>query len=507
MKYVLAIDQGTTSTRTIAFGPDAVPMAVAQREFRQIYPHPGWVEHDPQDLWQTTLATMREVMRQRTLDPGDVAAIGITNQRETTLVWSRETGEPISNAIVWQDRRTADVCARLVADGCEEMVSERTGLLLDSYFSATKISWLLDNVPGARARAEKGELVFGTVDTYLLWRLSGGKVHVTDATNASRTLLFNIHSGTWDEELLRLFAVPPSLLPQVHDTAGELGIAAAEHLGREIPILAVAGDQQAALIGQACLKPGMVKATYGTGGFVLLNIGTAAVRSHHRLVTTIAYQWGGVRHYALEGSMFVAGAAVKWLRDALGIVTSSAQAGELAALADPEQAVYFVPAFVGLGAPYWNSSARGMITGLTHGTTRKELARAVLESVGYQTRDLLSAMYTDAGNLPGQGTNRVIRVDGGMSASDWTMQFLADVLDMQVDRPTIRETTALGVALLAGWQAGVYAAPDQFSSAWRLDRSFKPTMPEQIRRERYQGWRNAIARALLPVGTTGASVF
>jgi len=499
MRYVLAIDQGTTSTRTILFGPDGAPLSVAQREFKQIYPHPGWIEHDPSDIWETTLATMRDALQSAALRPTDIAAIGIANQRETTLIWNRETGEPIYNAIVWQDRRTADLCARMVADGYQEMITERTGLLIDPYFSATKICWILDNVPGARARAEKGELAFGTVDTYLLWRLTLGAVHATDATNASRTLLFNIRTGCWDEELLRLFKVAASLLPQVRDTAGEFGVAAAEHLGNEIAIRAVAGDQQAALIGQACLKPGMVKATYGTGGFVLLNTGSTAVRSRHRLLTTIAYQWNGTRHYALEGSIFVAGSAVQWLRDALGIIASSTQAGELAAQADTEQPVYFVPAFVGLGAPYWNSSARGTITGLTHGTTRKELARAVLESVGYQTRDLLAAMYADAGETRQPGTMKpIIRVDGGMSASDWTMQFLADVLDVQVDRPTIRETTALGVARLAGWQAGVYLAPDAFATIWRLDRSFQPTMPENIRDQRYRGWRDAMARTLLP---------
>jgi glycerol kinase len=498
MKYVLAVDQGTTSTRTIIFGSDGAPVSVAQEEFKQIYPHPGWIEHDPNDIWQTTLSTMRAALAKAALDAADIAGIGITNQRETTLVWNRETGEPLCNAIVWQDRRTADFCAHLAADGCEDMVAERTGLLLDSYFSATKIRWILDNVPGARTQAESGKLAFGTVDTYLLWQLTGGAAHVTDATNASRTLLFNIRTGAWDDELLRLFGVPRSLLPQVRDTAGEFGVAAAAHLGGELSVLAVAGDQQAALIGQACLEPGMVKATYGTGGFILLNTGATPVRSRHRLVTTIAYQWQGIRHYAIEGSIFVAGAAVKWLRDALGIVASSAQAGELAAQADPEQPVYFVPAFVGLGAPYWNSSARGTITGLTHGTTRKELARAVLESVGYQTRDLLDAMYADAGgSIDMQASKRVIRVDGGMSASDWTMQFLADVLDVRVDRPTVRETTALGVALLAGWQAGLYPSPDRFSETWRLDRSFKPSMSVGNRSHRYRGWRDAIARTLL----------
>jgi glycerol kinase len=497
MRYILAIDQGTTSTRSILFGPDAAPLATAQKEFRQIYPHPGWVEHDPTDIWDTTLSTMREVLSQAGLTAADVAAIGITNQRETTLVWSRETGETIGNAIVWQDRRTADFCAKLEAEGRGDIVSERTGLLLDSYFSATKIRWMLENIPGARARAERGELAFGTVDTYLLWRLTNGAVHATDATNASRTLLFNIRTGEWDEDLLRLFGVPASLLPEVRDTAGELGVAAAEHLGRAIPILSVVGDQQSALVGQACLEPGMVKATYGTGGFVLLNTGAALVRSHHRLVTTIAYQWAGTRHYALEGSIFVVGAAVKWLRDALGIIASSAEAGELAAQADLEQPVYFVPAFAGLGAPYWNSSARGTVTGITLGTTRKELARAVLESVGYQTRDLLGAMYADAAGAGGKTTKHVIRVDGGLSASDWSMQFLADILGVQVDRPTVRETTALGAALLAGWQAGLYPGPDGFSKTWRLDRSFKPGMPEDIREQRYRGWQDAVARALL----------
>jgi glycerol kinase len=497
MKYILAVDQGTTSTRAIVFDADGAPVATAQEEFRQIYPHPGWIEHDPNDIWQTTLSTMRAVLAQAALGASDIAGVGITNQRETTVVWSRATGEPLCNAIVWQDRRTADFCERLLADGGEKIIAERTGLLIDSYFSATKLRWILDNIAGARARAERGELAFGTVDSYLLWRLTRGAAHVTDATNASRTLLFNIHTGEWDDELLRLFGVPRSLLPQVRDSAGEFGAVAASYLGKELPLLAVAGDQQAALIGQACLEPGMVKATYGTGGFVLLNTGSKAVRSRHRLVTTIAYQWQGMRHYAIEGSIFVAGAAVKWLRDALGIVASSAQVDELAAQADVAQPVYFVPAFVGLGAPYWDSNARGTITGLTHGTTRKELARAALESVGYQTRDLLAAMFADAADTQMQGAKRIIRVDGGMSASDWTMQFLADMLDVQVDRPVVRETTALGVALLAGWQAGVYPPPERFFETWRLDRSFWPSMSESDRDHRYRGWRDALARTVL----------
>jgi glycerol kinase len=497
MKYILAVDQGTTSTRAIVFDADGAPVATAQEEFRQIYPHPGWIEHDPNDIWQTTLSTMRAVLAQAALGASDIAGVGITNQRETTVVWSRATGEPVCNAIVWQDRRTADFCERLLADGGEKIIAERTGLLIDSYFSATKLRWILDNIAGARARAERGELAFGTVDSYLLWRLTRGAAHVTDATNASRTLLFNIHTGEWDDELLRLFGVPSSLLPQVRDSAGEFGAVAASYLGKELPLLAVAGDQQAALIGQACLEPGMVKATYGTGGFVLLNTGSKAVRSRHRLVTTIAYQWQGMRHYAIEGSIFVAGAAVKWLRDALGIVASSAQVDELAAQADVAQPVYFVPAFVGLGAPYWDSNARGTITGLTHGITRKELARAVLESVGYQTRDLLAAMFADAADTQMRGAKRIIRVDGGMSASDWTMQFLADMLDVQVDRPVVRETTALGVALLAGWQAGVYPPPERFFETWRLDRNFWPSMSESDRDHRYRGWRDALARTVL----------
>jgi glycerol kinase len=495
--HVLVVDQGTTSTRAIVFGGDCSPTAMAQREFKQIYPHPGWIEHDPEDLWRTTLSTMQEVLGKAGLGPRDIASVGITNQRETTLVWNRATGEPIHNAIVWQDRRTSDLCARLKAGGCDEMVSERSGLLIDPYFSATKVAWILDNVAGARGAAERGDLAFGTVDSFLLWRFTRGALHVTDATNASRTMLFNIHSGTWDDDLLRLFNVPASVLPRVCDTAGDFGTIAAQNLSAELPVRAVAGDQQAALIGQACFRPGMVKATYGTGGFILLNTGTSPVKSTNRLLTTIAYQWQGARHYALEGSIFVVGAAVQWLRDALGIVKSSAETGILAAEADPEQAVYLVPAFAGLGAPHWSSEARGTITGLTRGTTRKELARAALESVGFQTRDLLNAMYADVGAASTGDARPVIRVDGGMSASDWTMQFLADVLDAPVDRPIVRETTALGVAFLAGWQAGVYAGPEEFARTWRLDRRFEPAMTQAEREQRCKGWRDALARSLL----------
>lgn len=493
--HVLVVDQGTTSTRAIVFGPDASPVAAAQQEFRQIYPHPGWIEHDPADLWATTLSTMREAVAKSALPASAFAAIGLANQRETALVWSRETGEPVYNAIVWQDRRTADHCARLQADGAEPLVSERSGLLLDPYFSATKIAWILDHVDRARARAEKGELAFGTVDTYLLWRMTNGAVFATDATNASRTLLFDIEKGAWDDDLLRLFNVPRAMLPEVRDTAGDFGALAKDHLGFSLPILAVAGDQQAALVGQACFAPGAVKATYGTGGFILLNTGRTRFRSKHRLLTTIAYQWGGERTYALEGSIFSAGASVQWLRDALGIIASSAEASALAAEADPEQLVYLVPAFAGLGAPHWSSEARGTIVGLTRGSTRKELARAALESVAYQTRDLLAAMRADSAGA--FRAEPVIRVDGGMTASEWTLQFLADMLDAPVDRPTVLETTALGVAFLAGWRAGLFAGPEAFANERRLQRRFQPTMQSDRRDIRYRGWLDAVARALV----------
>ena len=496
-EHILVIDQGTTSTRAIVFGSGAEPVAMAQEEFPQIYPHPGWIEHDPEDLWRTTLATARDALKRADVSAGMIAAIGIANQRETTIVWDRKTGLPIYNAVVWQDRRTADRCAELAAAGHEPLVIERTGLRLDPYFSATKIAWILDNVPGARNRADKGELAFGTVDAFLLWRLTNGAVHATDVTNAARTALLNIHTAQWDDELLRLFRVPRAMLPEIRETADDFGVLAPEHLGAAIRVLAMAGDQQSALIGQVCLERGMVKATYGTGGFILLNTGLAPVKSTHRMLTTIAYQWGGVRCYALEGSIFAAGATVQWLRDALGIISSSAEAGRLAAEADPQQSVYVVPAFAGLGAPYWASAARGTIVGLTRGATRKELARAALESVGYQTKDLLSAMYDDAAAAWGRAVDPIIRVDGGMTASDWTMQFLSDILDAPVDRPVVRETTALGVAVLAGWRAGVYPGPEEFAGRWRLDRRFSPTMDTPTRDACWAGWRDAVARTLL----------
>ncbi len=500
---VLVIDQGTTSTRAIVFGADAAPVAMAQREFPQIFPREGWVEHDPEDIWRSVLATGREALVQSNSGSSDLAGVGIANQRETTLVWNCRTGKPIHNAIVWQDRRTAPHCAKLKAEGLERLVAERTGLLLDPYFSATKIAWLLDNVENARTLAEQGDLAFGTIDSFLIWRLTGGRMHVTNSTNASRTLLLNIHSGDWDEELLKLFRVPRAMLPEVSDCAADFGMAEAEHLGMALPIQGVAGDQQAALIGQACFRPGMVKATYGTGCFVLLNTGAKAIASNNKLLTTVAYQWKGRRTYAIEGSIFSAGATVQWLRDGLGIVAHASETGDMAARADPGQRVYIVPAFTGLGAPHWNSEAHAAIIGITRGSTRNEIARAALESVAYQTRDLIGAMRADSGASQADGAQSVIRVDGGMSASDWTMQFLADMLDAAVDRPAVVETTALGAAFLAGWQSGLFPGPDEFASAWRAQRRFNPMMSGAERETRYRGWRDAVTRVVAPSTVRG----
>jgi len=489
---IIALDQGTTSTRALVLDSNLTVLATAQREFRQLYPNSGWVEHDPEDLWQSSVATMREALKVGGISAADVAAIGIANQRETTLVWDRATGRPIYNAIVWQDRRTADVCAQLQAAGAEATVTAKTGLLLDPYFSATKCAWILDHVAGARARAAAGQLAFGTVDSFLLWRLSGGAVHATDATNASRTLLYNIHSGEWDEELCRLFDVPMAMLPHVSDSAAAFGLATADVLGRPVSIRSMIGDQQAAMVGQACFAPGMMKSTYGTGCFALLNTGRTAVQSRSRLITTVAYQLAGQRTYALEGSIFVAGAAVQWLRDGLGILQAAAEADALAMAADAAQDIYLVPAFVGLGAPYWDADARGALFGLTRATTRNELARAALESVGYQTRDLVEAMRRD---WPEAGET-VLRVDGGMTASDWTMQFLADILDVPVERPRLMETTALGAAYLAGLAGGLLPGPDDLASTWILDRRFEPDLPPERREAKWQGWRNSVARTL-----------
>ena len=491
---ILVIDQGTTSTRAIVFGPDALPVATAQEEFPQFYPQPGWVEHDPKDLWRTTVSTAKLALA-KVADKGfQIAALGITNQRETALIWDRKTGAPLDNAIVWQDRRTAAFCNALKADGAEALVQRKAGLLLDPYFSATKIAWLLDNVEGARARAERGELAFGTIDSYLLWQFTEGRVHATDATNACRTALYDIHTGDWDDELLKLFGVPRSLLPEVKDCAAEFGTTAEAILGQALPIRGIAGDQQAALIGQACFRPGMVKATFGTGAFVLLNTGDAPKPSTHRLLTTVGYQLKGKRTYALEGAIFAAGATVQWLRDGLGLVRSSAETGQLAALSDQTQPVYLVPAFVGLGAPIWDADARGTIVGITRGTTRREIARAALESTAFQTRDLVEAMRADFDGA--ESDREVIRADGGMSASDWTMQSVADMIDAPVDRPVVRETTALGAGYLAGLQSGLYGAPDEFAKSWHLDTRFEPTMEAETRATKLAGWRDAIGRTL-----------
>jgi glycerol kinase len=488
MPYILAIDQGTTSSRAILFDADLHVTASAQEEFPQIYPQPGWVEHDPSDLWSTVAGTARAVLEKAGVDAAEIAAIGITNQRETTLIWDRATGQPIHNAIVWQDRRTAPLCARLVEEGFEPEVTAKTGLLLDPYFSATKVAWLLDTVPGARARAEAGELAFGTVDSFLIWKLTGGLRHVTDATNAARTMLYNIRDGHWDTEICARLNIPMALLPEVLDCAADFGTTRPDLFGRAIPILGVAGDQQAATLGQACFAPGMMKSTYGTGCFALLNTGGEMVTSQNRLLTTIAYRLGGQTTYALEGSIFIAGAVVQWLRDGLQIIRQASETQALAEAADPAQEVVLVPAFTGLGAPYWRPDCRGAIYGLTRNSGRAELARAALESVGFQTRDLLEAMRAD---WP-QAREGVLRVDGGMSASDPAMQFLADIIGAPVDRPQVLETTALGAAWLAGMQAGIYPASETFARDWALQRRFEPEMGEATRAAKYARWRRAI---------------
>ncbi len=489
---ILAIDQGTTSSRAIVFDRKLTPKGSGQQEFRQYFPASGWVEHDPEEIWKSVLSVCKTALKKARAKPGDISAIGITNQRETIVVWDRRTGKPIHKAIVWQDRRTADMCTALKDRGLEKTFTEKTGLLLDPYFSGTKLVWLLDNVKGARARAEKGELCFGTIDSFLIWRLTGGKVHATDATNASRTLLYNIHDGKWDSELLRILNIPASMLPGVKDCAADFGTTDAKLLGVAIPIGGVAGDQQAATIGQACFKPGMMKSTYGTGCFALLNTGSRAVPSNNRLLTTIAYQFNGKPTYALEGAIFIAGAAVQWLRDGLKVVAKASETGALAKSSDPKQQVYLVPAFVGLGAPYWNAQARGAMFGLTRATTRNELARAALEAVCYQTRDLLEAMQKDWGS----DGNTVLRVDGGMTASDWTMQCLADILDAPVDRPKVLETTAVGAAYLAGLHAGLLPSPEKFANSWKRDRRFAPKMKKAERETKYAGWRDAVRKLL-----------
>ncbi len=487
-QYILSIDQGTTSSRAMLFDENGHAAFTAQKEFTQHFPRDGWVEHNAEEIWVTTLAVVREALAKARADGRDIAAIGITNQRETTVVWDRSSGEPVYHAIVWQDRRTASYCDSLRDQGLESMVTDKTGLLLDPYFSGTKVNWILDNVSGARARADKGELAFGTIDCFLIWRLTGGKVHATDATNASRTLMFNIHQQQWDKELLDLLAIPDSLLPEVRDCAADYGNTSKALLDAEIPIAGVAGDQQAALIGQACFEPGMIKSTYGTGCFMILNTGEQALTSGNRLLTTVGYRLNGKTTYALEGSIFVAGAAVQWLRDGIGIIDTAQETEALAASLDSNMGVYLVPAFTGLGAPHWDPDARGAIFGITRDTGVAELVRATLESVCYQTFDLLEAKRRD-----GLEPTR-LRVDGGMVQNDWLCGFLADMLDIIVERPVETETTALGAAYLAGLQVGLFASLEDISARWQAEREFDPTMDSHQRNLLLADWHEAVIK-------------
>lgn len=488
--YILAIDQGTTSSRAILFDEALRPGAVGQQEFTQIFPHSGWVEHDPSELWTSTMAMCHQAIEKQGIRHADIAAIGITNQRETTLVWDRVSGQPVYNAIVWQDRRTADFCQKLRNDGVGQMVTDKTGLLLDPYFSATKLHWILENVEGVRARAERGELIFGTVDSYLIWKLTGGSSHVTDATNAARTMLYNIEQGCWDCDLLALFNIPLAMMPEVKDCAALFGHCAPEYFsGVGLPICGVAGDQQAATIGQACFKPGMIKSTYGTGCFALMNVGDKPVRSNNRLLATIAYQLDGKPVYALEGSIFIAGAVLQWLRDGLKIIDSAEQSDALAKSAPEDSDIVMVPAFTGLGAPYWEAECRGAIFGLTRDSGRAGFVRAALQSVAFQTRDLLEAMSSDAEGL----ATRILRVDGGMANSSWTMQAIADQLGAPVHRPKVTETTALGVAYLAARQTGLRGDLEDFAATWELAAEFTPQNNRKEADRLYQKWRDAIA--------------
>ena len=487
-KYILSIDQGTTSSRAIIFNEKSEILSVAQQEFTQFFPEDGWVEHDPEEIWQSTIAVSRECIKKLGVEASEIAAIGITNQRETTIIWDKLTGQPIYNAIVWQDRRTAEFCTELEERGLGQVVTKKTGLLLDAYFSATKVRWLLDNVDGARARAERGELLFGTVDCFLLWRLTNGQSHKTDASNASRTMLFNIHSQEWDKELLTELSVPEAMLPEVEDCAADFGFASAEHLGAEIPIGGIAGDQQAALIGQCCFEPGMTKSTYGTGCFVIMNTGEKPVESSNRLLTTVGYRLNGKVSYGLEGSIFVAGAAVQWLRDGIKLISDASETEAIATSHPSSNGVYLVPAFTGLGAPYWDPGARGGILGLTRDSSIEDIVTATLLSVCYQTRDLLEAMAKD-GVMP-----TILRVDGGMVANSWVAQGLADLVRIPVDRPEVTETTALGVAYLAGLQVGIYDSLEEISSQWRSERAFQPQMAQNESNLLYQGWQEAVSR-------------
>ena len=489
--HVLAIDQGTTSSRAIVFDRSGRPVASRQREFEQHYPQSGWVEHDAEVIWRDTIDMSNEAIAAAGLEADGIGAIGITNQRETVVLWDRSTGEPVHHAIVWQDRRTAELCRRLKSEGHEALVQERTGLLLDPYFSSTKLAWLLDNVAGARESAERGELAFGTIDSFLLWRLTGGRVHATDATNASRTMLFNIHAQDWDDDLLKLLNIPRAILPEVKDCSTLFGATPAELFGAPLPITGIAGDQQAATVGQACFRPGMLKSTYGTGCFALLNTGETAVASTNRLLTTTAYRLNGKPTFAIEGSIFVAGAAVQWLRDALKLVADAGDTEAIASGLDDTGGVYLVPAFVGLGAPYWDPEARGALIGLTRDSGVDQVVRATLESVAYQTQDLMNAM---AGDIKDDGGPTAVRVDGGMVANDWICQFLSDVLNLPVERPKVIETTALGAAYLAGLETGLYASMDAITEAWQVDRRFEPTMSDERRSRLYEGWLDAVGR-------------
>ncbi|EJL29241.1 glycerol kinase GlpK [Novosphingobium sp. AP12] len=489
--HVLAIDQGTTSTRSIVFDAKGAPVATAQREFTQHYPRDGWVEHDPEDIWRDVVATVKHAVEKAGLGASDLAAIGITNQRETVVVWDRATGEPIHRAIVWQDRRTAKTCAALREAGHEPLVRARTGLLLDPYFSGTKLAWILDEVDGARERAIRGELAFGTIDSFLLWRLTGGRVHATDVTNAGRTLLYDIHAQQWDRELCDLLRVPMAMLPEVHDSSHVFGATTPDLFGAEITVAGIAGDQQAALFGQACFAPGTVKSTYGTGCFILLNTGEEAVASENGLLTTPAYRIDGRMTYALEGSIFAAGAAIKWLRDGIGIITHASQTNDMATRIDGNHGVYMVPAFVGLGAPHWDPEARGTITGLTFDTEPAHLARAALEAVAYQTLDLIEAMVADGGSTPS-----AVCIDGGMAANEWLCQFLADILQLPVERPEHLETTALGAAFLAGLAVGIWPDFEAIAATRSHSRRYLPAMDAEVREGLLEGWRRALKAAL-----------
>jgi len=490
MPYILALDQGTTSSRAILFGHDGAIRAVAQKEFKQIFPAAGWVEHDPGEIWASQIGVAVEALGRAQVSAKDVAAIGITNQRETTIVWDRETGEPVFNAIVWQDRRTADYCQRLKAQGAGETIQAKTGLLIDAYFSASKIRWILDNVPGAQARADAGKLAFGTVDSWLVWKLTGRARHITDVSNASRTMLFNIHTMQWDDELLRVFGIPASLLPEVRSSSEVYGHVS-ESLGIErVPIAGIAGDQQAALFGQMCRQPGMSKNTYGTGCFLLQNIGTTPKRSTQQLVTTVAWRIGGRTEYALEGSVFIGGAVVQWIRDGLGLIRSAAEIEALASTVKDNGGVYLVPAFAGLGAPHWDPYARGTLVGLTRGTSAGHVARAALESIAYQVADLLDAMSSDAGIPLAE-----LRVDGGAASNNMLMQFQADVLGVPVVRPAVTETTALGAAYLAGIAVGYWKSIDDVSGQWKVDRRFEPAMSRGAAATLRGRWTEALGRS------------